>query len=130
MGLHSPSLEVIVGINKHIFLLGRIADEPEFWTNLSGHLECDLVIACMQGTMQSDTMPRVRWRRVRLTGQNAIYARHHLSKGVPISVTGRIVDRIETAPNGFRKHSTLILAHRLNRMSPNKKGRQLPEGQA
>ena len=119
-----------MGINRHIFLLGRIADEPEFWTNLSGHLECDLVIECRDGIMATDSVPRVRWRRIRLTGQNAIYARHHLTKGVPISVTGRIVERIETAPNGFRKHSTIILAHRLNRMSTKRKSRQLPEGQA
>ena len=118
-----------MSINKHIFLLGRIADEPEFWTNLSGHLECDLVIACMQGTMQRDAVPRVRWRRVRLTGPNATYARHHLTKGLPISISGRIVDRIETAPNGFRKHSTLILAHRLKVLSKNNQRCHSPKGQ-
>ena len=125
-----PNLEVTVGINKHVFLLGRIADEPEFWTNLSGHLECDIVIASVQGSMRSKEVPRVRWRRVRLTGPNATYARHHLAKGMPISVTGRIVDRVETAPNGFRKHSTLILGHRLNVMTNTQKRCRRPKGDA
>ena len=123
-------METNVGISKHIFLLGRISNEPRFWTNNSGHLECDLTIARIKGCLHSTKSAQVCWHRVRLAGRHAEYARIKLRKGDAVSVSGRIIDLIEAAPNGFTKHSTLVLAHKLRLIGQYQKRSPPTRGQA
>ena len=98
---------------NHVTLSGRLARDPQLHTLPSGHVVCELEVACRYRARDPD---RGAWREwsdlidVRAFGFQARTANEHLRKGRHVALVGRVCSRKQSEPDGQERHVTEVIA--------------------
>ena len=95
---------------NHVFLIGRLAAEPESRTTQSGIAQCSFRLAVprtyknAQGEREADFVNIVAWRGT------AEFCSRYLQKGMKIAVSGALQTRSYQAQDGSKRYVTEVVA--------------------
>lgn len=95
---------------NHVFLIGRLAAEPESRTTQSGIAQCSFRLAAprayknAQGEREADFVNIVAWRGT------AEFCGRYLQKGMKIALSGALQTRSYQAHDGSKRYVTEVIA--------------------
>lgn len=102
------------GVNR-TFLIGRLGRDPELRTSSNGTVSwCTFTLATGRSRKAGDEwIEDTDWHRIKVFGTQAELCHRYLKKGATACVEGAVVYDTWTDKQGVRRHSTVIMADRV-----------------
>lgn len=122
-----------MGDFNKVFLLGRLARDPEIRYTQNGSAIANMTVATDESFVGSDgnKVERTEWHRVTVFGKAAENCGNYLGKGSLVHVEGSLATRKWQDQNGHDRYTTEIKAQRvqfLDRREGGKDGGQQRQG--
>ncbi len=111
-----------VNLNQ-IAITGNLTRDPKLQRLPSGHVVCEMQIACHRRSQDELTGEWQEWPdyfTAKAFGHQARTTHQHLRKGHGVAISGRLSSRRATGPDGEPQHITEIIAEAVQFLAPPK----------
>ncbi len=95
-----------------VFLVGRLGADPEMRRTTAGKAVCNLRVATDRAS-KDGAKQEPDWHRVVVWDRQAETCDRYLEKGRMVAVAGRLQHRSWEDDKGAKRHSTEVVAHRV-----------------
>lgn len=107
-----------------VFLVGRLGADPESRQTGGGKFVCNLRLATERKT-KGDDARSTDWHRIVVWERQAELCQRYLTKGRMVAVAGRLQHRSWETDSGEKRHTTEVVAHRVQFFSGDNGGTRL-----